>query len=32
MADLKTQIIDAYKFRHATKEFDPAKKISESDF
>ncbi len=26
MADLKKQILDAYNFRHATKEFDPNKK------
>lgn len=32
MADLKTQILDAYNFRHATKEFDPNKKVSDSDF
>lgn len=32
MSDKKQQIIEAYQFRHATKEFDPEKKISESDF
>ncbi len=32
MADLKKQILDAYHFRHATKEFDPNKKVSDSDF
>lgn len=32
MADLKKQILDAYNFRHATKEFDPNKKVSDSDF
>ena len=25
-------IINAFNFRHATKEFDPEKKVSESDF
>ncbi len=29
---LKEQIIKAYNFRHATKQFDPNKKISEDDF
>ena len=29
---LKEQIIKAYNFRHATKQFDPNKKISEEDF
>jgi len=29
--ELKQEILDAYHFRHATKEFDPEKKISESD-
>jgi nitroreductase len=29
---LKQEILDAYHFRHATKEFDPAKKISDDDF
>ncbi|MGE7933310.1 NAD(P)H-dependent oxidoreductase [Viridibacillus arvi] len=28
----KQEIIDAYMFRHATKAFDPTKKISEEDF
>jgi len=28
----KQEIIDAYMFRHATKVFDPTKKISEDDF
>lgn len=28
----KDQILAAYKFRHATKEFDSHKKISDSDF
>ncbi len=32
MADVKKQILDAYNFRHATKEFDPNKKVSDSDF
>ncbi len=30
--DTKKQIIDAFNFRHACKEFDPTKKISEDDF
>ena len=29
---LKKEIIEAYEFRHATKEFDPTKKIPEDDF
>ncbi|HEO8418218.1 NAD(P)H-dependent oxidoreductase [Niallia sp. FSL W8-0635] len=29
--ELKKEILDAYHFRHATKEFDPEKKVSESD-
>ncbi|WP_044339802.1 NAD(P)H-dependent oxidoreductase [Rossellomorea aquimaris] len=35
MADkeqLKQDILDAYHFRHATKEFDPNKKVSDDDF
>ncbi|RFU61318.1 NAD(P)H-dependent oxidoreductase [Peribacillus glennii] len=28
----KQEILDAFQFRHATKEFDPDKKISEDDF
>ena len=28
----KQQIIDAFQFRHATKSFDPTKKIPEDDF
>ncbi|GKU82653.1 NAD(P)H-dependent oxidoreductase [Niallia sp. NCCP-28] len=28
----KQEILDAFQFRHATKEFDPAKKISDEDF
>jgi Nitroreductase len=28
----KREILEAYYFRHATKEFDPSKKISEDDF
>lgn len=28
----KQEIIDAYRFRHATKKFDPTKKISDEDF
>ncbi|MCC5465412.1 NAD(P)H-dependent oxidoreductase [Pelosinus baikalensis] len=30
--DLKKQILEAYNYRHACKEFDPSKKISEEDF
>ena len=30
--DKKQEILDAFNFRHATKEFDPAKKISDEDF
>ncbi|MBB3110799.1 nitroreductase [Paenibacillus phyllosphaerae] len=29
---VKEQIIEAYRFRHACKEFDPAKKITDADF
>lgn len=29
---LKQDILDAYHFRHATKEFDPNKKVSDDDF
>jgi len=29
---LKQEILDAYQFRHATKEFDPDKKITDEDF
>ncbi|OIJ15525.1 NAD(P)H-dependent oxidoreductase [Anaerobacillus arseniciselenatis] len=29
---VKQQILDAFYFRHATKKFDPSKKISEDDF
>ncbi len=29
---IKQQILDAFHFRHATKKFDPSKKISEDDF
>ncbi|MBP3041056.1 NAD(P)H-dependent oxidoreductase [Bacillaceae bacterium Marseille-Q3522] len=32
MTILKEEILAAYRYRHATKEFDPAKKISEEDF
>lgn len=28
----KQEILDAFHFRHATKEFDPTKKVSEADF
>lgn len=30
--DKKQEILDAFTFRHATKEFDPTKKISDEDF
>lgn len=30
--DTKKEILEALQFRHATKEFDPTKKISDSDF
>ena len=30
--DVQTQIINAFNFRHATKVFDPTKKISDSEF
>lgn len=30
--DKKKEILEAFQFRHATKEFDPTKKISDSDF
>ena len=29
---LKKEILDAYHFRHATKQFDPEKKVSDEDF
>lgn len=29
---LKEQILEAYRFRHACKEFDPERKVSEEDF
>src|SRR6218665_2194454 len=29
---VKEQILNAYRYRHACKEFDPAKKINEADF
>lgn len=32
LATTKDQILSAYEFRHATKEFDSHKKISDSDF
>lgn len=32
MENLKKQILNAYSFRHACKEFDPIKKISKEDF
>ncbi len=30
--DKKQEILDVLNFRHATKEFDPTKKISDEDF
>lgn len=30
--DIRAQIIDAFNFRHATKVFDPERKISDADF
>ncbi|OCA83287.1 NAD(P)H-dependent oxidoreductase [Bacillus sp. FJAT-27225] len=30
--EIKKEILEAFNFRHATKEFDPNKKISEDDF
>jgi nitroreductase len=30
--DIKQQIIEAFNFRHACKEFDPARKITDEDF
>ena len=32
MNQMNQTIVDAFHFRHATKEFDPAKKISDEDF
>lgn len=32
MEDIKKQILAAYNFRHACKEFDSNKKISDEDF
>ena len=32
MTEMQDTIIKAFNFRHATKEFDAQKKISESDF
>jgi nitroreductase len=32
MENVKRQILDAFQFRHATKKFDPEKKISIADF
>ncbi|MBN4863246.1 NAD(P)H-dependent oxidoreductase, partial [Staphylococcus sp. EG-SA-32] len=32
MNQMNQTIIDAFHFRHATKEFDPTKKISDEDF
>ena len=28
----KQQILDAYSYRHACKQYDPSKKISQEDF
>ena len=30
--DIQSQILEAFQFRHATKVFDPERKVSESDF
>ncbi|MFT9055651.1 MAG: NAD(P)H-dependent oxidoreductase [Ethanoligenens sp.] len=30
--EIKQKVLDAYAFRHACKEFDPAKKVSDADF
>lgn len=32
MSEMQDTIINAFNFRHATKEFDPEKKVSDSDF
>ena len=32
MSSMQETTINAFNFRHATKEFDPEKKVSESDF
>ena len=32
MSSMQETIINAFNFRHATKEFDPKKKVSDSDF
>ncbi|HBO2457416.1 TPA: NAD(P)H-dependent oxidoreductase, partial [Pseudomonas aeruginosa] len=32
MSNMNQTIIDAFKFRHATKQFDPSKKVSDEDF
>lgn len=32
MKDIKQLVLDAHNFRHATKKFDPTKKISNTDF
>ncbi|CAH0344545.1 NAD(P)H-dependent oxidoreductase [Bacillus sp. CECT 9360] len=32
MTDIKQQILNAFQFRHATKEFDPTRKIPDEDF
>jgi nitroreductase len=32
LGEKKQEILEAFQFRHATKEFDPTKKISDSDF
>ncbi|MBT6878862.1 MAG: NAD(P)H-dependent oxidoreductase, partial [Gammaproteobacteria bacterium] len=31
-SDVQSQILEAFNFRHATKVFDPERKISESTF
>ena len=32
MSSMNQKIIDAFEFRHATKQFDPSKKVSDEDF
>jgi nitroreductase len=32
MSNMNQTIIDAFKFKHATKQFDPSKKVSDEDF
>ena len=32
MSNMNQTIMDAFHFRHATKQFDPQKKVSKEDF